>query len=409
MKHIAAKPYINSPQLLWLDSKLKIKMKPNFSSALIIGAGPAGLAVAGRLREIGIDFEIVEQSDKIANSWHNHYDRLHLHTVKQLSNLPHKEFPNHYPTYVPRKALIQYYEDYAKEFGIKPHFNEKVVGLKKENKNEWKVETASGKTFLTENVIIATGVNRVPNRPNWPGMDQFKGTIVHSRDYRNPSPFKGQKVLVIGFGNTGAEIALDLCENEVDTAVSIRTPITIVPRDVNGRPVQLTAKMLDKLPFGIGDWLGTQIRKFIIGDLAKYGVPLSRMHPTVQLKETGKTPVIDIGTVDAIKEGKIKIHGNVKAFYAHGVELDNREKIPFDAVILATGYKANLDDFIPNVDTLLDKYKWPKEPIARNQHDGLYFVGFDNYKLGGLLGTIFTDSETVVRRIKAKHLLEPIH
>ena len=88
------------------------------TSTLIIGAGPAGLAVAGRLRKQGLDFEVVEKTDMIASSWQGHYDRLHLHTVKQFSHLPHLPFPEDYPLYVPRLDLVRHYENYAKTFDI---------------------------------------------------------------------------------------------------------------------------------------------------------------------------------------------------------------------------------------------------------------------------------------------------
>ena len=98
---------------------------------LIIGAGPAGLATAGRLRKAGIDFEIIEKSQAVGNSWRNHYDRLHLHTVKQWSHLPHLPFPKEYPTYVSRQQLVDYMDAYAREFSIKPRFGEEVVQIKK--------------------------------------------------------------------------------------------------------------------------------------------------------------------------------------------------------------------------------------------------------------------------------------
>ena len=379
---------------------------------LIIGAGPGGLAVAGRLRNKGIDFEILEASDKIAFRWHHHYDRLLLHTVKQLSHLPHLEFPKEYPTYVPREKLVAYYENYAAKFGIKPHFNEAVKSIVREG-DFWKIKTSTEKTFEAKNVIIATGVNRIPNVPKWEGQEKFRGTIVHSRDYKNATPYihelpngKSQNVLVIGMGNTGAELALDLSEHDVDVTLAVRSPITIVPRDVNGRPVQLTAQTLAKIPFGIGDWLGTQIRKVIIGDLTKYGVPLSKQHPVVQLRETGKTPVIDLGTVKQIKAGKIKIVGKIKRFYEEGVILENGEERPFDAILLATGYRAKIEDFLENVNGLLDRYQVPNKVIGEGEHQGLYFIGFDNYKLGGILGTIYTDSEIVVADISEKQSLQ---
>ncbi|MEM0994713.1 MAG: NAD(P)/FAD-dependent oxidoreductase [Bacteroidota bacterium] len=369
---------------------------------LIIGAGPAGLAVAGRLRKLDIPFEIIEQTEKIAWSWHNHYDRLCLHTVKQLSHLPHLPFPDHYPLYVPREDLAKYYEDYAEYFDIRPHFGEKAVAVERVEGEFWKVTTQNDKVFIVKHVVVATGVNRVPFSPTWKGMDAFEGDVVHSRNYRNPKPFLGKKVLLIGMGNTGAELALDLAEHQVDVTISVRSPITIVPRDINGRPVQLTAKTLAKIPFGIGDWLGTQIRRFVVGDLTKYGLPLSRVHPAQQLRETGKTPVIDLGTVEQIKAGNIQILGDIDHFYEDGVILKNGEQHEFGAIILATGYRAQVEDFIPNTNNLLDRFNVPKNAVMQGEHEGLYFVGFDNYKLGGILGTIFTDSETVAEAILEK-------
>lgn len=372
-------------------------------NTIIIGAGPGGLAVAGRLRKMGLDFEVLEKTDKIASSWHGHYDRLCLHTVKQFSHLPHLEFPENYPLYVPRLDLVKYYENYAEHFNIKPQFNDGASSVKKVN-GKWEVTTESGKKYTADNVVIASGVNRVPHRPTWQGEENYKGNISHSRTYKNAQPFQNKKTLVIGMGNTGAELALDLAESDVDVTISVRSPITIVPRDVNGRPVQVTAKTLDKIPFGLGDWLGTQIRKLVIGDLSKYGVPMSKVHPAVQLKETGKTPVIDLGTVKYIKNGKIKVVNDISHFTENGVMLKNGEEKSYDAVILSTGYHAKLEEFVENIAPELDKYSCPKSPTAQdNANQGLYFVGFDNYKLGGILGTIFNDSRTIAEDINSKN------
>ncbi|MFK7775051.1 MAG: flavin-containing monooxygenase [Saprospiraceae bacterium] len=368
---------------------------------LIIGAGPAGLAVAGRMRKKNLEFVVLESTNNIADRWHHHYDRLLLHTVKQLSHLPHLEFPEDYPTYVPREKLVKYYENYAKHLEIKPDFNETVISIKLENEG-WEVMTENGKQFIAENVIIATGINRIPNVPTFRNQEEFAGKIVHSIHYKNVAPFKNQKVLVVGMGNTGAELALDLSENNVNVTLAVRSPITLVPRDVNGRPVQLTAKTLAKIPFGIGDWLGTQIRKVIIGDLTKYGVPISKQHPVVLLRETGKTPVIDLGTVAQIKKGKIKIVGKIDRFFEKGVEFENGKKHEFDSIILATGYRAKVEEFLENGKEFLDKYEIPKQPIGEGKFKGVYFVGFDNYKLGGILGSIYNDSKTVVDDILGK-------
>jgi cation diffusion facilitator CzcD-associated flavoprotein CzcO len=366
---------------------------------LIIGAGPAGLAVAGRMRKQNISFVMVEQAKDLVSSWRGHYDRLCLHTVRQLSHLPHLPIPESYPTYLPRLSLIEYFESYASTFNIEAQINKTVKKVVKEDKH-WRVEINDDEIHYAKNVIVASGVNRVPSVPHWEGKDDYEGLLIHSRTYKNPDPFQGKNTLVIGMGNTGAEIALDLAEQGVDCSLSVRSEINVVPRDLNGRPTQLTAKTLEKFPFGLGDWLGIQIRKFYYGDLSKYGLKTSKLPPVVQLKKTGKTPVIDLGTIQKIKEGKIKVFGDVKSFATNGVVFENEESVNFNAVILATGYKAKVEDFIPGIESFLDQYQVPKQVIGEDEFKGLYFVGFDNYKLGGIIGTIHTDSAIAVDDIK---------
>ncbi len=366
---------------------------------LIIGAGPAGLGLAGRLRKAGIDFEIIEKSNNVANAWHNHYDRLHLHTVKQLSNLPHLPFPEEYPLYVPREKLVAYFDNYATTFNIKPHYGQTVNSVKKEG-NNWLTTTENGQTYIATNVIVATGVNRIPNIPSWEGQENFKGSIVHARAYKNASPYLGKKVLVIGMGNTGAELALDLSEHDCETYISVRGPVSIVPRDLNGRPVQLTSIQLAKIPFGIGDWLGNFIRGIYLGDLTKYGLNAPKLSPAKQLKVTGKTPVVDIGTVNQIKAGKIIVKPEIQSFTSNGILFKNGTKLAVDAVILATGYRANVEDFIADTSGLLNQDNLPKQSIFDGKNKGLYFIGFDNYKLGGILGIIQSESLRIVEHIK---------
>lgn len=366
---------------------------------LIIGAGPAGMGIAGRLRKRGIDFEMVEQSHKVGNAWHHHYDRLHLHTVKQLSNLPHLPFPDDFPLYVPREQLVDYFNQYSEHFTLRPHFGQTVTNVKKEG-TDWLTTTNNGTQFQSKNVIIATGVNRVPNIPTWSGQEHFQGTILHARNYKNAIPFKGKKVLVVGMGNTGAELALDLSEHDCETYLSVRGPVSIVPRDLNGRPVQLTSIQLAKIPFGIGDWLGNFIRGIYLGNLKKYGLEAPKLAPAQQLKITGKTPVVDIGTVAQIKAGKIKVMPEMDTFDASGVIFKNGERKALDAVILATGYRAKVSDFIVDTNGLLNQDQLPKQAIFDGDKKGLYFIGFDNYKLGGILGIIRTESEMIAKHIQ---------
>jgi cation diffusion facilitator CzcD-associated flavoprotein CzcO len=367
---------------------------------LIVGAGPAGLAVAGRLRQAGLDFEVIEKSDRVSDAWHRHYDRLRLHTVKQLSNLPGLDFPEHYPRYVPRQELAEYYDEYAHRFSIEPIFGEEAVSIRRSD-GTWLTKTESGLQLHSDHVVVATGLNRVPHRPTYPGEERFTGRLIHSREYQDPLPFAGQSVLVVGMGNTGAEIALDLSEAGVGTTISVRGPVNVVPRDVLGRPTQLTARMLARLPSGLGDRLGSLLRSVTVGDLSRYGIATPELAPLAQLRERGKTPVIDIGTVSRIKTGEIEVGPAIDHFAVNCVVFSDHRQGRFDTVIFATGYRPMLEELFPDSQDVLDERGLPRRVVGDGAHRGLFFVGFDNHRPGGVLGTVVEESAAVVDRIRA--------
>jgi cation diffusion facilitator CzcD-associated flavoprotein CzcO len=359
---------------------------------LIIGAGPAGLAVAGRLRHLGRSFDIVEQRDQIASSWRRHYDRLHLHTAKKFSALPHMPFPDDYPQYIPRDLLLAYYDRYAEHFQIRPHFGHEVLSAVRKD-DGWHTTTSKG-AFFSENLVVCTGFNRSPNMPTYPGQERFQGTIVHSSDYKNAVPYRGKNVMVVGMGNSGAEIALDLSENGAQTCLSVRGPVNVIPRDFLGRPVQQTAMLLGKLPYWLGDRLGMIAPLIAIGDLSPYGIERPNIPPAQQLRLYGRTPVIDVGTVRQIRAGKIKALPGIDHFTERAAILQNGASVELDAVVFATGYKAALQDFLQLPPGLLNERGHPVS-VHPSEPKGLYFVGFDGYS-SGLLWSIFRDSERVV-------------
>ncbi len=365
---------------------------------LIIGAGPAGLAVAGRLRRLGAEFEMVEASDRVADSWRGHYDRLHLHTVKQYSHLPHMPFPSTYPRYVPRRMLVDYFARYAETFQIGPRFGVRVSSVIRDGE-VWRAATSEGDGFRSANIVIATGINRVPHRPSFPGEEDFEGWITHSREYRNPGPFLGHRVLVVGMGNTGAEIALDLCEHGVATTLSVRGPVNIVPRDVLGRPTQLTAMLTARLPEKLGDRLGVLLRRLTVGDLSAVGIETPRLAPAAQLRVHGQTPVMDIGTVKRIKTGEIRVKGPIARLTADAVVFSDGAEERFDDIILATGYRPLVEELVPDHEGLLDANGVPRQVVADGRHRGLFFIGFDNYQPGGILGTMMAESETIAQAV----------
>jgi len=367
------------------------------TDTLIVGAGPAGLAVAGQLAQLGLPFLIVEKADAPAPAWRKHYDRLCLHTTKEHSNLPGLDMPAHYPVYVSRLDLIAYYENYCREMGIAPLCSQEVRSIRRRTEG-WVTETA-GHRFFSKNVVVATGYNRVPVLPNWPGQEGFPGPFFHSCEYRNAAPFAGKKVLLIGMGNTGAELALDLCENGATPVISVRGPVNFIRRDIAGRPAQRTAILLSSLPNWLYDQIARSIQRITVGDLSAYGLPPSPYAPSEQLRRFGKVPVIDIGTIDRIKAGDIRIMPGIREFQGKEALFENGTAESFDAVIACTGYRAQVEDFLENAAPLLNERGYPSRLwFEAPEYRGLYFCGFTS-PISGILRNIKIDSEKVAGQI----------
>jgi cation diffusion facilitator CzcD-associated flavoprotein CzcO len=370
------------------------------SDTLIIGAGPAGLGVAGCLVQRGLRPLVIERADRVGASWRAHYERLHLHTVKALSALPGLPFPPEAPRYVPRQGVVDYLDAYARQYDIAPLFGEAATAITPAE-GGWLTRSATGREFVSRHVVIATGANHTPVVPAVAGRAQFRGQVLHSRDYRNASPFAGQRVLVVGMGNTGAEIALDLAEHGVRAALSVRSAINLVHRDVLGRPTQLSSIMLSKLPTAWGDSLATWLRNLTVGDLSRWGLRTADVSPLRQLREHGKTPVIDVGTLARIKSGEIAVHPGIDSFTPEGLRFVDGSEHRFDAVVLATGYNARVDALFPGQKPALDPSGLPLDVVGQGAFSGVYFIGFDIRQPGGLLRAIAAQADQVAQAIAA--------
>jgi len=368
---------------------------------LVVGAGPAGLAVAATLQAKGHRPLVIDKASQVGASWRDHYERLHLHTVKSLSALPGLPFPAAAPRYVPRQGVVDYLVAYAAHAGIEPCFGEQATAIVRADDGAWRTTTRSGRVVRSRTVVVTTGANNVPVAARIDGEEAFAGTIAHSRDYRNAAPFAGHRVLVVGFGNTGAEIALDLAEHGVAVALSVRSPVNIVLRDVLGRPTQKTSILLGRLPNALGDALARLFRDLSVGDIARHGLERSPLSPLRQLREHGKTPVIDVGTLARIRSGEIGVYPALRRLVRDGVEFVDGRSWNADRVVLATGYRAAIDTLFPGIAVPLDASGLPTVLAGTGDLDGVYFVGFDTRQPGGLLRTIAHQAVAVAARIDA--------
>jgi cation diffusion facilitator CzcD-associated flavoprotein CzcO len=341
--------------------------------AVIIGAGPAGLAAAQRLDAAGLKALILEKAEAVGAVWRRHYDRLHLHTPRIHSALPGLPIRKAYGRYPSRAQFVDYLESYARKFSLKPTFNAPVSAVRRDGQ-AWRVE-AGDNSARSSIVVVATGWADFPNSPRWPGMDAFEGPILHSSAYRNSAPYPGKRVLVVGFGNSGAEIALDLCEAGAEVTLSVRSPVNVLPRDLLGVPILSFAIAQRFLPARLADALNAPIVRLTVGSLDKLGLKTAAKGPMQMIEEDGRIPVLDIGAVKKIRDGAIRTRDAIERFERGGVRFASGDTEPFDAVILATGFKPDLRALLPDAHGVLDANGRPLVSDQPTAEPGLYFVG----------------------------------
>jgi cation diffusion facilitator CzcD-associated flavoprotein CzcO len=341
--------------------------------AIIIGAGPAGLACAATMRGAGLNITVFEKADNVGSVWRRHYERLHLHTDRNHSGLPGMAMPKSYPLYPSREQVVAYLEAYAARFDIKPAFGNEVVRLRRDGA-QWCAETASGAVSAPV-AIVATGMASAPYRPSWPAMDSYRGITVHSSEYRNPAPYLNKRVLVVGFGNSGGEIALDLAEAGVDVALAVRGPVQLLPRDLLGLPIVTWAILYQHLPARLVDLINAPILRLALGSFEKLGLRRAAKGPLQMIKEDGRIPLIDVGTLGKIRDGSIKVRGGIDRLTSGGVVFDDGRSQDFDAIVLATGFRPDLRRLIPDVDGVFDAHGTPRVTGQATDAPGLYFCG----------------------------------
>ena len=371
-------------------------------NTIIIGASAAGLACAASLTRKGVPYLLLEKNGHIAGPWRSHYDRLHLNTEKWSSHLPFIRFPEGSEIYPPKDEVVKYMEDYAAAFSIRPLFNQEVRAIRRFNSG-WKVSTQK-KEWHADHVIVATGKNRLPVMPSWPGMESFNGELIHSSAYRNGASYIGKNVLVIGFGSSACEIAICLHEYGAFPSMSVRGAVNVVPRDASS---PLVSRILHQLAFfsrffpGLVDRLNARSLKKRYGFLQAFGVSKLPYGPNVQMIKYKRVPVLDIGTMDLIKQGAIKVFPGIKSFTATGVRFINGDESAFDAVIFATGFEPHVKDFLIDADEVMDNLGRPLTSGRESSLPGLFFCGF-TVSPYGMLNQIGKEARRIASIIYSK-------
>ncbi|XP_071719798.1 indole-3-pyruvate monooxygenase YUCCA6-like [Rutidosis leptorrhynchoides] len=382
----------HDPHYIFSYSNNKLKRQVWVHGPVIVGAGPSGLAAAACLKEKGVPSVVIERSNCIASLWQlKTYDRLRLHLPKKFCELPLMPFPKDYPTYPDKQQFVEYLEAYAKRFQIEPVFGQSVESAKyDESVGMWRVKSVGLKgeemEYVCQWLVVATGENAEAVVPDIKGMVDFDGEVKHTSEYKSGSEYKGKKVLIVGCGNSGMEVCLDLCNHNAKPSLVVRDAVHVLPRDMLGNSTfGLSMWLLKWLPMRLVDRFLLVVSWLILGNTARFGLDRPKVGPLELKNLSGKTPVLDVGALAKIKSGDIKIFPSVQRIEHHNVHFVNGKIENFDAMILATGYKSNVPHWLKEKEMFSEKDGYPRRsfPNGWKGKHGLYAVGFTKR---GLLG-----------------------
>jgi putative flavoprotein involved in K+ transport len=365
---------------------------------VVIGAGPAGLAAAAMLQRAGMQVVVLERAE-VGAVWRTRYDRLHLHTVRWLSCLPGWRMPRSFGKWPARDRVVEYLQGYAERHRLDVRSRVYVSSIERAE-DGWSVSTPAG-AYPAERVVVAIGYSNVPFVPDWPGV--FAGEIVHSADYRNPAPSRGRRVLVVGAGNSGAEIAVDLADGgAAQVLLAVRTAPSIVRRDVLGFPSQVLGIATAHLPVSVVDWMASTLRRISIPDLTPYGLT-APARPYTDFLSRRVIPILDVGVVDAVRSGRVQVVAALDHFEDGAAVLADGSRLQVDAVIAATGYRPALEPLVGHLGVLDDR----GVPLvhAAQEHPrapGLHFVGY-RVTLGGTFRLVGIEAKQLARSVAASH------
>jgi cation diffusion facilitator CzcD-associated flavoprotein CzcO len=343
---------------------------------VIVGAGPAGIAAALALKDAGLSPVVLDQSDRIAATWRSRYDSLRLNTWRRFSHLPGRPYPKGTPTFPSRDQVVEHLERHAGEEDIELRLGTRAERIEADD-GGWVVHTSAGE-FRRPQVIVATGLDKAPLVPDWPGREDFEGELLHSSEYRNPRPFEGKRALVVGPGSSGMEIAHELAEGGAAKVwLSVRTPPNILLRQGPGPvPGDLIATWLFHLPTAMADRIAGFAARMDFGDLTSYGLPEPETGVFTRVRTQGKVPtIVDAEMIEAIKDGRIEVVTAVAALDSTGVELADGARIEPDALICATGYRRALEPLVGHLGVLGER-GMPKVIAPQPAAPGLRFAGY---------------------------------
>jgi cation diffusion facilitator CzcD-associated flavoprotein CzcO len=364
---------------------------------VVIGAGPSGVAAAVSLRDRGLYPLLIDKAHEVGASWRGRYDRLRLNTPRDCSHLPNRPYPNGTPILPTRADVVEHLQRHVDEPGIELRLATEVHRIDKRTRG-WTLQTSRGALDAVQ-VVVATGYEHTPVIPDWSGKDSFSGELLHSAHYRNPTPYRGKNVLVVGGGSSGFEIVHDVATGGAATAwLSLRTPPNILPLwGTGGRTSDFITRLAGAAPPRLSDSLWKLARLVAFGGMTEFGLRVPAEGPLAKAARAGRSPaVVDRRVIDAIKGGSIRVVAAVEAFDVDSVLLRGGGQIEPDVVISATGYRRGLESLVGHLG-VLDEHAVPLAEGEIAAAEGLWFIGF--FCRPTLIGFVAEQSQRFAERI----------
>jgi putative flavoprotein involved in K+ transport len=352
----------------WLDvRKAAAAYHGHDPAVLVVGGGQAGLSIAARLTQLGVDTLIVDRERRIGDNWRNRYHALVLHNQVHVNHLPYMHFPPNWPTYIPKDKIAGWFEAYVESMEINYWpATEFEGGSHDEGSGRWSVllRCANGeeREVHPRHVVMATGVSGIPCLPDIPTLHNFAGTILHSSQYQDGDAWSGKRAIVIGTGNSGHDIAQDLHASGAIVTLVQRSSTMVVNVEPSAQlPYALYAEgpsledcdlIATSIPLSVAKRshirLTRQARdldKHLLDGLERKGFKLDFGEDDTgwQFKylTRGGGYYFNVGCSDLIVSGEIGLvqFSDIAEFVASGVRLRNGEALAADLIVLATGYR----------------------------------------------------------------------
>lgn len=364
---------------------------------VVIGAGQGGIASALALKDRGVAALVVDETDQVASRWQARYDRLRLNSSRPTSHLPRRRYPKGTPMFPSRDQVVEHIQGHARDAGLELLLGTRVQRLSRGN-GSWTVETGKGEIDARQ-VVLAGGYDNVPLVPDWDGRESFAGELIHSAEYRNADRFRSRRVLVVGPGCSGMEIAHDIATGGAAKVwLAVRTPPTILSREgPGGLPGEWIGTALLYFPTRLGNALARLGSRQDFGDLSDYGLPVPEEGFMTRFRRDGTVPaIVDKEVIEAIKEGTVEVVGAVEALDSAGVILAGGRRVEPDAIICATGYRRALEPLVGHLG-VLDNRGWPAVAAPKPAAPGLRFVGYTSRP--GALGFMSTQAKRSAKAI----------